>query len=160
MNPDALATALLTVLDAVAEQRRPGEPIGAIATDIIVERPKNRDHGDWATNVAMKFAKKLGTNPRELAGEIAAELEKLEGIAPVEVAGPGFINVRLDAAAAGALAKTIVEAGEQYGRNDSQAGNSINLEFVSGNPTGPLHIGHTRWAALGDSMGRLLEASG
>jgi len=160
MNPDALATALLTVLDAVAEQRRPGEPIGAIAADIIVERPKNRDHGDWATNVAMKFAKKLGTNPRELAGEIAAELEKLEGIASVEVAGPGFINVRLDAAAAGALAKTIVEAGEQYGRNDSQAGNSINLEFVSGNPTGPLHIGHTRWAALGDSMGRLLEASG
>ena len=160
MNPDALATALLTVLDAVAEQRRPGEPLGATAADITVERPKNRDHGDWATNVAMKFAKKLGTNPRELAGDIAAELEKLEGIASVEVAGPGFINVRLDAAAAGALAKTIVDAGEQYGRNDSQAGNSINIEFVSANPTGPLHIAHTRWAALGDAIARLLEASG
>ena len=160
MNPDALATALLTVLDAVAAERRPGEPLGATAADITVERPKNRDHGDWATNVAMKFAKKLGTNPRELAQQIADQLASVEGIASVEIAGPGFINVRLDAAAAGALAKTIVEAGEQYGRNDSQAGNSINLEFVSGNPTGPLHIGHTRWAALGDSMGRLLEASG
>ncbi|HLS92269.1 MAG TPA: arginine--tRNA ligase [Microbacterium sp.] len=160
MNPDALASALLDVLTATAERRRPDEPLGATASDITVERPKNRDHGDWATNVAMKFAKRLGANPRELAQEIADGLAEVDGIASVEVAGPGFINVRLDAAAAGQLAKTIVDAGEAYGRNDSQAGESVNLEFVSGNPTGPLHIGHTRWAALGDAMGRLLEASG
>jgi len=160
MNPDALASALLHVLTATAERRRPDEPLGATASDITVERPKNRDHGDWATNVAMKFAKRLGANPRELAQEIADGLAEVDGIASVEVAGPGFINVRLDAAAAGQLAKTIVDAGEAYGRNDSQAGESVNLEFVSGNPTGPLHIGHTRWAALGDAMGRLLEASG
>jgi len=160
MSPDALATVLLSVLDQISSERRPGEPLGGTASDIVVERPRNRDHGDWATNAAMKFAKKLGTNPRELAQQIAEQLEPVDGVASVEVAGPGFINIRLDAAAAGKLAQTIVEAGEQYGRNDSQAGNSINLEFVSGNPTGPLHIGHTRWAALGDSMGRLLEASG
>ncbi|MGO1838467.1 MAG: arginine--tRNA ligase [Candidatus Microbacterium stercoravium] len=160
MSPDALATVLLSVLDEISSERRPGEPLGATVSDITVERPRNRDHGDWATNAAMKFAKKLGTSPRELADQIAGQLASVDGVASVEVAGPGFINIRLEAAAAGLLAKTIVEAGEQYGRNDSQAGNSINLEFVSGNPTGPLHIGHTRWAALGDSMGRLLEASG
>ncbi|WP_221585756.1 arginine--tRNA ligase [Microbacterium sp. G2-8] len=160
MNPDALASALLAVLTPIAERRRPGEPIEISATDITVERPKNRDHGDWSTNTAMKFAKRLGANPRELAQEIADGLAEVGGVASVEIAGPGFINVRLDAAAAGQLAQTIVEAGAEYGRNDSQAGNSINLEFVSGNPTGPLHIGHTRWAALGDAIGRLLEASG
>ncbi|MGO1256916.1 arginine--tRNA ligase [Microbacterium gubbeenense] len=160
MSPDALATVLLSVLDAIADEKRPGEPLGATLADMTIERPRNRDHGDWATNAAMKFAKKLGTNPRELAQQIADQLGTVDGIASVEVAGPGFINIRLDAAAAGLLARSIVEAGDEYGRNDSQAGNSINLEFVSGNPTGPLHIGHTRWAALGDSMGRLLEASG
>jgi len=160
MSPDALATVLLSILDEISSERRPGESLGATAADITVERPRNRDHGDWATNAAMKFAKKLGTNPRELAEQIAGQLGSVDGVASVEVAGPGFINIRLEAAAAGLLAKAIVEAGEQYGHNDSQAGNSINLEFVSGNPTGPLHIGHTRWAALGDSMGRLLEASG
>ena len=160
MSPDALATVLLSVLDAIADEKRPGEPLGATLADMTIERPRNRDHGDWATNAAMRFAKKLGTNPRELAQQIADQLGTVDGIASVEVAGPGFINIRLDAAAAGLLARSIVEAGDEYGRNDSQAGNSINLEFVSGNPTGPLHIGHTRWAALGDSMGRLLEASG
>lgn len=160
MNPDALATALLAVITPIAGRRRPEEQLQLAASDITLERPKNRDHGDWATNIAMKLAKRLGTNPRELAQEISEGLTAVDGIASVEVAGPGFINVRLDAAAAGALAKTIVEAGDDYGRNDSQAGNSINLEFVSANPTGPLHIGHTRWAALGDSIGRLLQFSG
>src|SRR5690606_24822285 len=84
----------------------------------------------------------------------------VDGIAAVDVAGPGFINIRLEAAAAGALAKTIVDAGSAYGTNDSQAGVSVNVEFVSANPTGPLHIAHTRWAALGDSIVRLLLASG
>ncbi|GGH48925.1 arginine--tRNA ligase [Microbacterium album] len=160
MNPDALAAALLAVLTPIAERRRPGEPLGLSAADITFERPRNRDHGDWASNVAMKLAKRLGAAPRELADEIAAGLSDTEGVASVEVAGPGFINIRLDAAAAGALAKTIVDAGADYGRNDSQAGRTINLEFVSANPTGPLHIAHTRWAALGDAIARLLLFSG
>ncbi|WP_105567732.1 arginine--tRNA ligase [Microbacterium halophytorum] len=160
MGPEALAAAVLDVLTDTAARLRPDEELGASVADITVERPKNRDHGDWATNAAMKFAKRLGTNPRELAGDIAAGLEQVSGIASVEVAGPGFINVRLDAAAAGELARTIVDAGDAYGRNDALAGETINVEFVSGNPTGPLHIGHTRWAALGDAIGRLLEASG
>ncbi|MFE7697860.1 arginine--tRNA ligase [Microbacterium keratanolyticum] len=160
MNPEALATAILAVLTPIADERRPGEPLEITAADIVLERPRNRDHGDWATNIAMRVAKPLGTNPRELAQQIADGLTAVEGIASVEVAGPGFINVRLDAAAAGALAKVIVAAGEAYGQNSSQEGRSINIEFVSANPTGPLHIGHTRWAALGDAIARLLAASG
>jgi arginyl-tRNA synthetase len=160
MNPDALATAILAVVTPLAERRRPDEVLDLTASDVTLERPRNRDHGDWATSVAMKLAKRLGANPRELAQEIADGLTATDGVASVEVAGPGFINIRLEAGAAGALARTIVEAGDDYGRNDSQAGNTINLEFVSANPTGPLHIGHTRWAALGDSIGRVLQFSG
>lgn len=160
MNPETLAEALLAVLAPIAEERRPGEPFELAASDIVFQRPRNRDHGDWASNIAMRLAKPLGTNPRELAQQIADGLAGVDGVATAEVAGPGFINIRLDAAAAGALAKTIVDAGTAYGTNDSQAGRSINIEFVSANPTGPLHIGHTRWAALGDAIGRVLAASG
>ncbi|GAA4196862.1 arginine--tRNA ligase [Microbacterium oryzae] len=160
MNPDSLAAALLAVLTPIVERRRPEESFDLAAGDVAFERPKNRDHGDWATNIAMKLAKRLGANPRELGQEIADALAAVEGVASAEVAGPGFINIRLDAAAAGALAKTIVDAGDAYGRNETQVGNTINLEFVSANPTGPLHIGHTRWAALGDSIARVLKASG
>ncbi|GAA5211330.1 arginine--tRNA ligase [Microbacterium kyungheense] len=160
MNPEALSAALLAVVAPLAEARRPGAADGLTAADLVLERPKNRDHGDWASNAALKLAKAVGANPREFAAEIAEGLAQVEGVAGVEVAGPGFINIRLDAAAAGALAKTIVDAGAAFGTNDSQRGNTINLEFVSANPTGPMHIGHTRWAALGDSMARLLLASG
>ena len=160
MNPDALSEVLLSVVAPLAEARRPGSSEGLTAADFALERPKNREHGDWASNAALKLSKAVGTNPREFAAEIAAALADTDGIASVEVAGPGFINIRLDAAAAGALAKTIVEAGAAFGTNDSQRGQTINLEFVSANPTGPMHIGHTRWAALGDSMARLLLASG
>ena len=160
MNPEALATAILTVLAPIADERRPGEPHALTAGDIVLERPRNREHGDWATNVAMRLAKQFGANPRELAQQIADGLGAVDGIAEASVAGPGFLNVRLEAGAAGALAKVIVDAAEAYGRNDSQTGRSINIEFVSANPTGPLHIGHTRWAALGDAIARLLDASG
>ncbi|MDX2377342.1 arginine--tRNA ligase [Microbacterium sp. LRZ72] len=160
MNPEDLSAALLTVVTPLAEARRPGASEGLTAADLPLERPKNRDHGDWASNAALKLAKRVGANPRELATEIAAGLADVEGIASVEVAGPGFVNIRLDAAAAGVLARQIVEAGAQFGSNESQRGSTINLEFVSANPTGPLHIGHTRWAALGDSIARLLLASG
>lgn len=160
MDPEALSAALLAVVTPLAEARRPGSAEGLTVADLPLERPKNREHGDWASNAALKLAKKVGANPREFAAEIAEGLKSVDGIAEVEVAGPGFINIRLEAAAAGALAKAIVEAGAAYGTNETQRGNSINLEFVSANPTGPMHIGHTRWAALGDSMARLLLASG
>ncbi|MCK2036421.1 arginine--tRNA ligase [Microbacterium sp. SSW1-49] len=160
MNPETLAHALLAVLTPLADERRPGEPLGLTAADLVFERPRNRDHGDWASNIAMRLAKQFGTNPRELAQQIADGLAAVDGVASAEVAGPGFINIRLDAAAAGALAQTIVDAGPAYGTNDSQQGVSVNVEFVSANPTGPLHIAHTRWAALGDSIVRLLLASG
>jgi arginyl-tRNA synthetase len=160
MNPDALSAALLAVIVPLAEARRGGSGEGLTAADLPLDRPKNRDHGDWASNAALKLSKAVGASPREFAAEIAGKLAEVDGIASVEVAGPGFINIRLDAAAAGALAKTIVDAGAAFGSNDSQRGNTINVEFVSANPTGPLHIGHTRWAALGDSIARLLLASG
>ncbi|MDR2996816.1 MAG: arginine--tRNA ligase [Microbacterium sp.] len=160
MNPETLAQEILAVITPIAAALRPGEELGITASDIVLERPRNRDHGDWSSNIAMRLAKGLGSNPRELAQRIADGLVQSEGIAAADVAGPGFLNIRLDAAAAGALAKTIVDAGEAYGTNDSQAGVSVNVEFVSANPTGPLHIAHTRWAALGDSIVRLLLASG
>lgn len=159
MNPADLSATLLTVVSRIAADR--GTPdLGLTVSDLVLERPRNRDHGDWASNVAMKLAKPLGANPRDLAAEIAEQVRAIDGIAAVDVAGPGFINITLDAAAAGALAKTIVEQGETYGHNDSLAGQTINVEFVSANPTGPLHIGHTRWAALGDSLARVLKAAG
>ena len=127
---------------------------------VALERPKNRDHGDWATSIAMKLAKKIGVNPRDLATDLVSELSAIEGISSVEIAGPGFLNITLDAAAAGEIARTILTEGDRFGHNSSLDGQHINLEFVSANPTGPLHIGHTRWAALGDSIGRVLRASG
>jgi len=161
VNPADLSASLLAIVTSVVASR--GAEPGTVALtvdDVALERPRNRDHGDWASNIAMKIAKALGANPRELAADIAAALADVDGVASVDVAGPGFINITLDAAAAGALAKTIVDADASYGQNDSLAGQSINLEFVSANPTGPLHIGHTRWAALGDSLARVLKASG
>ena len=125
-----------------------------------MERPKNRDHGDWATNIALQLAKTAGTNPREFASVLSARLKTIDGVSAVDIAGPGFLNITVDAAAAGALAKAIVEAGPAYGTNTALAGHTVNMEFVSANPTGPLHIGHTRWAALGDSIARVLRASG
>ncbi|MFB7250335.1 arginine--tRNA ligase [Microbacterium sp. NPDC056234] len=160
MNPDSLAEALLAVVTPIAASLRPDEELDLTASDIVLERPRNRDHGDWASNLAMRLAKPLGTNPRALAEQIATALADIDGVASTEVAGPGFINIRLEAGAAGVLAKTIVDAGPAYGTNDSQRGVSVNVEFVSANPTGPLHIAHTRWAALGDSIVRLLLASG
>src|SRR6478752_9089473 len=160
MTPDALSAALAAVIVPLAEARRPGSSQGITAADLPLERPKNREHGDWASNAALKLAKIVGANPREFAAEIAERLAETPGVANVEVAGPGFINIRLDAAAAGALAKTIVEAGAAFGTNDSQHGNTINVEFVSANPTGPIHLGGTRWAAVGDSLARILASQG
>ncbi|MEO7148107.1 MAG: arginine--tRNA ligase [Terrimesophilobacter sp.] len=158
MTPAELAAAIRPfVADAVS---RHGGTMTVTADDVTLERPKNRDHGDWALNIAMKLAGPLGVSPRDFAAGLVPGITAIPGVAGVEIAGPGFINIRLDAAAAGALVKTIVEQGGRYGSNDALSGEAINLEFVSANPTGPLHIGHTRWAALGDSIARVLTASG
>nr|WP_220476119.1 arginine--tRNA ligase [Microcella alkalica] len=144
-----------------AVQGRDGEAADSLSVgDIALERPRNRDHGDWATSVALKLAKRIGLTPRALAEELATAFGAIEGVASVEVAGPGFLNIRLEAGAAGALAAAIVAMGGAYGGNDALAGQSINLEFVSANPTGPIHLGGTRWAAVGDSLARLLSISG
>lgn len=160
MTPEELSLAISACLkDAVAA----GEialAASAVPEDVRVERPKNRDHGDWATNIALQLAKQAGTNPREFASILSSRLKTIDGVAAVDIAGPGFLNITVDAAAAGALAKVIVEAGKEYGTNTALAGHTVNMEFVSANPTGPLHIGHTRWAALGDSIARVLRASG
>ena len=157
MTPEELSAAIRGCLEtSVAE----GELAATVPEAVKVERPKQRAHGDWSTNVALQLAKQAGRPPREIAQALADRLAAVPGVKSVDVAGPGFLNVFLDAGAAGELARTIVEAGEAYGRGDTLAGHVVNLEFVSANPTGPLHIGHTRWAALGDAIGRLLTATG
>lgn len=151
---------MLAVVTKAVERHDAGSAAGLTVADIALERPRNRDHGDWATSVALKQAKRVGMPPRVFAEELVAGIREIDGVAQVDIAGPGFLNIRLDAAAAAELARVIVESGEAYGQNATLSGQSINLEFVSANPTGPLHIGHTRWAALGDSLARVLSASG
>ncbi|GAA1794269.1 MULTISPECIES: arginine--tRNA ligase [Leucobacter] len=158
MTPQELATAIARILTDLIAAR--GVEVPVTDADTQVERPKSREHGDWASNAAMKFAKRIGTNPRELATEIAQRISEIDGVAAADIAGPGFINITLDAASAGETARRVVEQGEAYGHGDALAGQKINLEFVSANPTGPLHLGHTRWAALGDSISRVLRAAG
>ena len=158
MNPAALTQAVFDAAQRAIAARSPETAV--TEADIVLERPRQREHGDWATNVAMRFAKRVGANPRELAQEIADALAAIEGVKRTEVAGPGFINIVLDAAAAGELARQIVEAGTAYGTSETLADKNINLEFVSANPTGPLHLGGTRWAAVGDALARILQSQG
>ncbi len=159
MNPADLSALLLVHVRRVAAERG-ADPDAVTADDVALERPRNREHGDWASNVAMKLGKRLGVAPRELAEALATALAGEDGIAAASVAGPGFLNITLDAAAAGVLAARILEEGDAYGRGTLYDGVRINLEFVSANPTGPIHIGGTRWAAVGDSLARLMEAQG
>ncbi len=160
MTPEELAQLIRSALESAIEADQIQLAVDEVPAEIVVERPRVREHGDWATNIAMRLGKKAGTNPRALAQILADRLEEEPGIAKVEVAGPGFLNFRLDAGSAGELARSIVEAGQTYGKNDSLSGQTINLEFVSANPTGPIHLGGARWAAVGDALARLLEASG
>ncbi|QUY61855.1 Arginine--tRNA ligase [Gulosibacter molinativorax] len=160
MNDSTLTSALASSIRTALDRREGGSDITLTDDDLKLERPKNRDHGDWASNVAMRFAKRVGTNPRELAQEIAAGLEADPSVKKVDVAGPGFINITLDEASAGELAREIVSAGESYGNVTALAGRKINLEFVSANPTGPIHLGGARWAAVGDSLARVLLNAG
>jgi arginyl-tRNA synthetase len=148
------------VLAAVSSRFDAGEFTGERPSEVVLDRPKNRDHGDYATNVALRLAKTVGKAPREIAESIASALREVEGIAAVDVAGPGFLNVTFAAGALGELARTIVEAGPKYGTSSTNAGRNINLEFVSANPTGPVHLGGARWAAVGDALARVLQATG
>lgn len=160
MTPEELNDAVSARLTEALEAGDLVLAEGQTAPQVRIERPKNRDHGDWATNIALQLAKKVGRNPREVAEVLAERIRGIDGVSTVDIAGPGFLNITLDAAAAGALAATVLEQGEAFGRGDKLAGTHINLEFVSANPTGPIHLGGTRWAAVGDSLARILEASG
>ncbi|MBD7948839.1 arginine--tRNA ligase [Oerskovia rustica] len=160
MTPNELSEALSAALASAVADGTLALPADAVPAPVHVERPRQREHGDWATNVALQLAKKAGVAPRVLAEDLAQRLAAHPGIKSVDIAGPGFLNITLDAAAAGELARTILVQGAAYGNNDSEAGTRINLEFVSANPTGPIHIGGVRWAAVGDSLARVLQASG
>ena len=160
MTPQELAGHIKAALLSAISSGQLNLSSDEIPSEIVVERPKNLDHGDWATNVAMQVGKKAGLNPRAAAEILQPILQELPGVEAVEIAGPGFINIRLDAASQGELARDIVAKGKDFGRGTQLAGKKINVEFISANPTGPLHLGHTRWAAVGDAIARVLEAEG
>lgn len=158
MTPEQLS---LAIVQALQKLHASGSvALSEVPTEVVVERPKNRDHGDWASNVAMQLGAKAGMKPRDFAELLTPELLKAEGVERVEIAGPGFLNIFVSDAAAGSLAKEIVEAGTSYGKSTELTGIKLNLEFVSANPTGPIHLGGTRWAAVGDSLARILEFVG
>jgi arginyl-tRNA synthetase len=158
VTPRALADLVLATAVDVLTSR--GLDTTALPSEVTVERPRNPEHGDYATNVALQVAKKVGVAPRDLAGWLAEALAKQDGVASAEIAGPGFINLRIAADAQAGIVREVLASGESYGYGDSLAGRSINLEFVSANPTGPVHLGGTRWAAVGDALGRILAAQG
>jgi len=157
VTPEQLSAAIRAALQSAVDA---GDLSVTVPAEVRVERPRNRDHGDWSTNIALQLAKGAGVPPRDLAVSLAGHLAGVPGVKAVDVAGPGFLNITLEAASAGELARSIVEAGSTYGHSTAEAGRAVNLEFISANPTGPIHIGHTRWAALGDAMRRLLTAAG
>ncbi len=159
MTPEQLSTTIVDVLEALVADGALTLSDGVPAA-VTVERPRQKDHGDYATNVALQLAKKAGTNPRALAELVAAKLGESAGVRQVDIAGPGFLNIFVEAGAQGEVAAAIVAAGAAYGRLETLAGQKINVEFISANPTGPLHLGHTRWAVLGDAIARVLAAAG
>ena len=158
MTPADLAELLRGTTAKVLAER--GLDPSVLPAELTVERPRNPEHGDYSTNVAMRIGKAAGVNPRDLAGWLAAALAATDGIATADVAGPGFLNIRLDASAQGAILDAVLAAGAAYGSSTALAASKINLEFVSANPTGPIHLGGTRWAAVGDALGRILAAQG
>ena len=148
------------VTSAISRAISQGEISGELPGAITLERPKNRDHGDYATSIALQLAKTAGKSPRDIAQIIIDQLSNVELIASLDIAGPGFINITLNRANQAELVNTILKAANDYGKGNALAGVRINLEFISANPTGPLHLGHTRWAAVGDALGRVLSAAG
>ena len=158
MTPADLAELLKSTAAAVLTEH--GLDTAVLPATVTVERPRNPEHGDYATNLALQLGKKAGANPRELAGWLAAALAAKDGIAAAEVAGPGFVNLRIEASAQNVLVGDVIAAAGRYGTSQALDGRKVNLEFVSANPTGPIHIGGTRWAAVGDALGRLLSTQG
>ncbi|WP_328449486.1 arginine--tRNA ligase [Amycolatopsis sp. NBC_00438] len=158
MTPAALADLVRSSAVQVLTARGIDDTV--LPEQVTIERPRNPDHGDYATNLALQVAKKAGLKPREFAEALAEAVAAADGVASAEVAGPGFLNFRLAAAAQGDIVRQVIEAGAAFGRGDALAGTRINLEFVSANPTGPIHLGGTRWAAVGDALGRVLGAQG
>jgi arginyl-tRNA synthetase len=158
VTPADLAELLKTTAAAVLAEH--GLDASALPATVTVERPRNPEHGDYATNLALQLGKKVGANPRELAGWLASALADQDGIASADVAGPGFVNLRIEASAQGVIVNNVLAGGADYGHSEVLKGQNINLEFVSANPTGPIHIGGTRWAAVGDALGRLLATQG
>ena len=148
------------ILAAIARAFERGDLLGTIPVAISLERPKNREHGDYATSIALQLAKAAGKSPREVAELLRSDIAELPEVSAVDIAGPGFINITLNRSSQAELVRTILSAPTTYGTGDALAGISINLEFISANPTGPLHLGHTRWAAVGDALGRVLSAAG
>ncbi|MDT8911665.1 arginine--tRNA ligase [Amycolatopsis sp. PS_44_ISF1] len=158
MTPAALADLVRRSAVEVLEAR--GLDAAVLPEQVTIERPRNPEHGDYATNLALQVAKKAGLKPREFAEALAEVVAAADGVDAAEVAGPGFLNFRLAAGAQGEVVRQVLAAGDGYGRGDALAGRVINLEFVSANPTGPIHLGGTRWAAVGDALGRVLSAQG
>ena len=156
-HSDLLAAQIQAAISHAVER---GDLIGTVPANIPLERPKNRDHGDYASSIALQLSKPAGKNPREVAELLKKDLEKLPEVSSVVIAGPGFINIKLNRASQADLVRTILNAKESYGKGTALTGVKINLEFISANPTGPIHLGHTRWAAVGDALGRVLSAAG
>jgi len=158
VTPADLAELLKTTAATILAER--GLDAAALPETVTVERPRNPEHGDYATNLALQLGKKVGVNPREFAAWLAEALASADGISSADVAGPGFVNLRIQAAAQAVVVGQVIDAGAAYGNSADLAGVNVNLEFVSANPTGPIHIGGTRWAAVGDALGRLLSTQG
>jgi arginyl-tRNA synthetase len=158
VTPAALADLVRsTALDVLSDR---GLDTDVVPESVTVERPRNPEHGDYATNLALQIAKRLGVPPRDLAGWLATALTRTDGVAEADIAGPGFVNLRLATDAQVGIVRDVLAQGTSYGHGDLLTDRVINLEFVSANPTGPLHIGATRWAAVGDALGRVLSAQG
>ncbi|MEZ5161321.1 MAG: arginine--tRNA ligase [Marmoricola sp.] len=158
MTPAQLGDVIVAALNSLVDS---GEiSLDEVPQAVTVERPRNRDHGDYATNVALQLAKRSGMNPRDFATRLQARLQECEGIDKVDIAGPGFLNITVSAQAQGKITDDIVAAGAAYGATDGLAGTKVNVEFISANPTGPLHLGHTRWAVVGDALARVLAKAG
>ena len=152
---DEISAAILQILNAAQSQLN-----CEIPAELTLDRPKNREHGDYATSIALALAKPSGQPPRKIAEIIVTGLRAREDIAAVEIAGAGFVNITLATASQGGVISNILTGGKQFGHSNKLNGVAINLEFISANPTGPLHLGHTRWAAVGDALGRVLSAAG
>lgn len=166
MSADSVQSKVAAViLKALEIAKNEGQLPCDVPSQLTLDRPKNRDHGDYATSIALVLSKSANLQPGVIAKVIVKTLtdNKLltpAGISKVDIAGPGFINITLESASQGVVVTEILTGGKKFGTSNLLAGRKINLEFVSANPTGPLHLGHTRWAAVGDSLGRVLAAAG